>query len=183
MTYFYCDFRDAKKQGVTGLLASLLAQLSAKSDACHNILAALHSDFNGGLDQPDNDTFLGCFEKMLRAEGQPTIYVVIDAIDECPNDSNVKSPRDKVLELMKKLVDLDLPNVRICATSRSEADIHATLSCLISHTVSLHDAEGHKKDIADYIRSVVYSTREMESWSDEDKNLVIRRLSEKADCM
>src|SRR5260221_702830 len=39
MAYFYCDFRDSKKQEVTGLLTSLVAQLSAKSDACYDILS------------------------------------------------------------------------------------------------------------------------------------------------
>jgi hypothetical protein len=183
ITYFYCDFRDTKKQEVTGLLASLLAQLSARSNARHEILAALYSEFDEGLDQPDNDTLLDSLEKMLKTEGQPTVYIIIDAVDECPNDSDVKSPRDRVLEMVKKLVNLDLSNVRICTTSRPEADIHATIASLTSHTVSLRDEDGHKKDIADYIRSAVSSTREMQNWSEGDKNLVIRKLSEKADCM
>jgi hypothetical protein len=48
MTYFYCDFRDPKKQQVTGLLASLVAQLSAKSDGFHNILSTLYSECDAG---------------------------------------------------------------------------------------------------------------------------------------
>jgi hypothetical protein len=183
ITYFYCDFRDTKKQEVTGLLASLLAQLSARSNACHEILAALYSEFDEGFDRPDDDTLLDCLEKMLKTEGQPTVYIIIDAVDECPNDSDVKSPRDRVLEMVKKLVNLDLSNVRICTTSRPEANVHATLASLTSHTVSLHDEDGHKKDVADYIRSLVYSTQDMEDWSDMDKEMVISKLSEKADCM
>ena len=183
ITYFYCDFRDSKKQEVTGLLASLVAQLSAKSDPCYDILSALYSEFDGGSRRPDDDALLGCFEKMLKTEGQPTIYIILDALDECPNDSGVKSPRDRVVELVEKLVDLNLPNVRICATSRPEADIQAALTSLTSHTISLHAEDGQKKDIADYVRSIVYSDRKMRRWRVEDKEMVISMLSKRADGM
>lgn len=183
VTYFYCDFRDPKKQEVTGLLASLIVQLSAKSDACYNILSGLYSDFDGGSRRPDDDALLGCLEKMLKTEGQPTIYIILDALDECPNDSGVKSPRDRVVELVEKLVDLNLANVRICATSRPEADIQAALATLISHTISLHDEDGQKKDMADYVRSVVYSDRKMRRWRVEDKEMVISTLSQRAEGM
>jgi hypothetical protein len=51
--------------------------------------------------------------------------------------------------------------------------------------VSLHDQIGQKKDIEDYIRSVVYSNWEsiMRRWRKEDKELVIETLSERADGM
>jgi hypothetical protein len=182
-TYFYCDFRDHKKQEVSGLLASLIAQLSAKSDACYKILSALYSEFDGGSRRPDDDALLVCLEKMLKTEGQPTIYIILDALDECPNDSGVKSSRDRVVELVEHLLDLNLANVRICATSRPEADIQAALATLTSHTISLHDEDGQKKDIADYVRSVVYSDRKMRKWRVEDKEIVIRTLSQRADGM
>jgi hypothetical protein len=123
MAYFYCDFMDSKKQDVCRLLASLIAQLSAKSDACYNILYALYDRYNEGFRQPDEDILLGCLEKMLKTEGQPTMYIFIDALEEYPNDSGVKSPQEQVLELVINLVDLHLPNVRICVTSCPEMDI------------------------------------------------------------
>jgi hypothetical protein len=51
--------------------------------------------------------------------------------------------------------------------------------------VSLHDQSGQKKDILDYVRSVVYSDSEqiMRRWKIEDKELVIETLSERADGM
>jgi hypothetical protein len=183
ITYFYCDFRDSKKQEVTGLLASLVAQLSAKSDPCYNILSALYSEFDGGSQRPDDDVLRDCLEKMLKTEGQPTIYIILDGLDECPNDSGLRSPRDRVIELVEKLVGLDLANVRICATSRPEADIQASLTTLTSHALSLHDEDGQKKDIADYVRSIVYSDRKMRRWRVKDKEMVIRTLSRRADGM
>jgi hypothetical protein len=51
--------------------------------------------------------------------------------------------------------------------------------------VSLHDESGQKQDIADYVRSVVYSKSEphMRRWREEDKEFVIETLSERADGM
>jgi len=183
IAYFYCDFRDRKKQEVTGLLTSLVMQLSAKSDPCYHVLSALYSEYDGGSRRPDDDTLLGCLEKMLKTEGQPTVYIVIDALDECPTDSGVKSHREWVLDLVNKLVDLHLPNARICVTSRLEADIQAALASSASHTISLHGEVGQNRDIADYVRSVVYSDRKMRRWREEDKEMVTSTLSHKADGM
>ena len=183
LSYFYCDFRDAKKQQVTGLLSSLIAQLSAKSDACCNILSSLYSECDAGSRQPNDDELMDCLEVMLKLEGQPPIYIIIDGLDECPNDSGVVSPRERVLEQVERLVGDHLPNVRICVTSRPEADIQATLGTLASHAVSLNEEEGQRKDITDYVRWIVYSDKKMRRWKDEDKEMVIETLSRKADGM
>jgi hypothetical protein len=51
--------------------------------------------------------------------------------------------------------------------------------------VSLHDQRGQKRDVEDYVRSVVYSDAEpiMRRWRKEDKELVVKTLSERADGM
>jgi hypothetical protein len=95
----------------------------------------------------------------------------------------VVSPRERVLKQLEKLVALQLSNVRICVTSRPEADIQAALTTLASHTISLHDEQGQKKDIADYVRSIVYSVWEMQKWREEDKEMVVDTLSQKAEGM
>lgn len=107
----------------------------------------------------------------------------IHALDERPNDSGLNTPRDRVVEFVEKLVDLNLANVRICATSRPEVDIQAALATLTSHTVSLHDEDGQNKDIVDYVKSVVYSDRKMRRWRVEDKEMVISTLSQRAEGM
>jgi hypothetical protein len=183
MAYFYCDFRDPKKQEASGLLSSLIAQLAAKSDVCHNILSALYSECNAGSRQPGDHALQDCLEKMLKTEGLPTIYIIIDGLDECPHISGVVPPRERVLQLVEDLVDLHCANLRICATSRPEADIKASLALLASHTVPLHDEDGQRKDIYDYVKFVVYSDRHMRRWKVEDKEMVIDSLSKRGDGM
>ena len=120
---------------------------------------------------------------MLTASGLVPIYLIIDALDECPNTTKLPPPREKVLELVENLVKLNLPNLRLCVTSRPEVDIRASLEPLTNTHISLHDQSGQKKDIEDYLRSVVYSDRNMRRWRDEDKMLVVETLTEKADGM
>jgi hypothetical protein len=107
----------------------------------------------------------------------------MDALDECSTTSTVPSPREEVLELVDELVGLQLPNVHICVTSRPEHDIQAVLERLTLHPVSLHDESGQQQDIVDYVTSFVHSDRRMGRWREEDKDLVIKTLSEKADGM
>jgi hypothetical protein len=122
---------------------------------------------------------------MLTLPDQRPIYLIIDALDECSNVSGIPSSRNRVLQLVKELVDLHLPDLHICVTSRPEVDIREVLEPLTSHRVSLHDQSGQKKDIEDFVRSVVYSDSEpiMRRWRKEDKEHVIKTLSERADGM
>jgi hypothetical protein len=183
MAYYYFDFRDTAKQDVRGLLSSLVVQLCAESDLCYDILSRLYSKHNTGLRLPDDDTLTQCLKDMLELPGQPPIYIIVDALDECPNSPGAPSPRELVLDLMEDLVELHLPNLRVCITSRPEADIQEALALLVSHPVSLHDEAGQKQDITDYISSAVRSDRKMRKWRAEDRELVINALTQRADGM
>src|SRR6266849_8078931 len=185
MAYFYFDFRDAKKQGLRDLLSSLLIQISASSGPCCEILSDLYSAHDKGMKKPSDSSLARSLKKMVSLTDQPPIYLIIDALDESPNTSGIPSPREMVLHLVKELVDLSLPDLHICVTSRPEFDIRNVLELLTSRRVSLHDQTGQKQDIEDYVRSVVYSDSEqiMKRWKTEDKELVIETLSERADGM
>ena len=117
---------------------------------------------------------------MITSSEQTAIYLILDALDECPY---AKSSRKKVLELVEKLVSSDLPNLHLCITSRPEVNIQVYLLALASNRISLHDQIGQKKDIIDYVNSTVYSDMNMRRWREEDKNVVVDVLSERADGM
>ncbi|KAH9964749.1 hypothetical protein BJV74DRAFT_302368 [Russula compacta] len=183
VAYFFFDFKDAGKQDVRALLSSLVIQLSHQSNSFCDILFGYHSTHQSGSQQPSDRTLSQCLTDMLWISGQLPIYVIIDALDECPNTSGMPTPRDKVLALVEKLVELGLPNLRLCITSRPEVDIRTSIEPLTSNWLSLHDQSGQKKDINDFVCSVVYSDRNMRRWRDEDKRMVIETLSERADGM
>jgi len=120
--------------------------------------------------------------KMLEALGEAPIYVIIDALDECPHTLGVQSRRE-MLELIKELTGLNLSNLRLCVTSRPEVDISDGLKLITStpNRICLHLEDGQKKDLIDYISSIVYSDKEMKKWQKDDKSLVIQVLSDRAD--
>ena len=185
MAYFYFDFRNANKQGLRDLLSSLLTQLSARSSLCCDILFKLYSVHNNGKEQPSDSNLTKCLRDMVTLSDQHPIYLIIDALDESSNTSGIPSPRERVLQLLQELVSLRVPDLHICVTSRPEIDIQDVISPLTSLRVSLHDQTGQKNDIADYVRSIVYSNSEpiIRRWKKEDKDIVIEVLSERADGM
>ncbi|KAF8263984.1 ankyrin repeat-containing domain protein [Lactarius quietus] len=185
MAYFYFDFRDLNKKSCHDLLRSLIFQLSSRSSSCCDILRSLHETHENGSRQPTDETLKGCLKEMLKLLAQKPIFIILDALDESPDYPGVPSPRDEVLRIVKELVDLRLQGLRICATSRPEVDIRAVLEPLAFRSVSLHDEDGQKMDISDYIQSVVNlsSSTAMRRWRAEEKDLVIGTLTERADGM
>ncbi len=183
LAYYYFDFRDVKKQDCYGLLSSIASQLSAESGSCCNVLSKLFSDNGRGMQEPDIDALKKCLADMLSLPGQGQIYIIVDALDECPNFSGTPSAREDVLEFFKEVVNLKLPNVNLCVASKREMDIRLVFEPLTTFKISLHDGIGQKEDIVEYINSIVRSDRSMRRWNEEDKQLVVDTLSSKADGM
>ena len=183
MAYFYFDFRVINKQNRRDLLLSLVTQLSDQSNRHCDILNGLYLKHRSGSQRPSEDELIQCLMDMLTLPDQQPIYLIIDALDECPDTSGLPSPREQVLDLLKALVELSSPNLRLCVTSRPEIDIRRALESLTLLRVSLHEQSGQKQDIVDYVASVVQSDLKMRRWREEDRNKVIETLSERADGM
>jgi hypothetical protein len=183
LAFFYCDFRDDQKKDFRGLLSSLLVQLGGQSDAYSTVLSDFYVTHVRGLQHASDGELVGCLKDMLSLPGQATVHIVIDALDECPVTTGLVFTRKKVLEFVEELVDLQLPNLRICVTSRPEADIIDVLRNLAFCSVSLHGESGQVLDISEYVRSFVHTSRDMRRWKATDKQLVIDELTKKADGM
>jgi hypothetical protein len=133
MAYFYFDFRDRDKQHRRNLLPSILIQLSAQSRPCCDILSCLYTVHDNGEQQPIDSVMLRCLKDMLAVTHPQHVYIILDALDECPNWPGIPSPREQVLVLVKEFVDLHLPYLHICVTSRPGLDIRAVLTPLAHH--------------------------------------------------
>ena len=135
-------------------------QLSAQSGSRCDIPSRLHSNHDSGARQPNDDTLTRSLKDMFMLPNQHPIYIIFDVLGERSNVSGIKTPRKRVLQLVKELVDLYILNLHICVTSHPEVDIQDILEPLTSRRVSLHDQRGRKKDIKDYVRFIVYSNSE-----------------------
>jgi len=182
LAVFYYDFREDRKKHVSGLLSSVLFQLCDQSDS-YDILSNFYSTYRNGAQRPGDDELVQCLKDLLNRPGPRPVYLVIDALDECPSTSSLSSPREKLLSFLEDLVEAQLPNLRICVTSRPEVDIKAILGPLAFRSISLHDESGQKMDIIQYIESIVGTNQNMQNWNLEHKQLVIDVLTKKADGM
>ena len=183
LAVYYYDFREDRKKDFRGLLSSVLFQLCDQSDSYYDNLFTFYSAHRDGTQSPSDDELARCLKNVLSLPGQAPLYLIVDALDECPNTSALSSPRDCVLTFLEDLIDSQLPHLRICVTSRPEADIKPVLEPLTFRSVSLHDESGQLEDIENYIKSVVNTNRKMKRWTPEHKRLVIDILMERADGM
>ena len=182
LAFFYCDFRDDQKKEVRGLLSSFLVQLYHQSDSYFHILSEFYLDHDKGSRPPSGDALAGCLKELLKLPGLAPVYLIVDALDECPNLSVVRSPRAEVLAFIEELVKIRIPNLRVCVTSRPELDIKDVLDPFIFRHVSLHNENGQRRDIEDYIKSVINSSK-MKWWNEEHRKLAIDVLVKKSNGM
>jgi NACHT domain len=183
LAMFYYDFREDQKKDIRRLLSSVLFQLCDQSDSYCDILSTFYLTHRRGAQSPSNNELMRCLKDLLSLSGQAPVYLIIDALNECPNTSTLSSPREEVLTFLEDLIDSQLPNLRICVTSRPEADIKLFLDPLSFRSVSLHDESGQMEDIENYIKSIVNTNRKMRRWTSELKQLVIDVLTRRADGM
>ena len=179
ISMFYFDFRDRGKQELRHLLSSILVQLCGSSDKFSEILSGLYENHGRGSRQPSEDVLMECLKSMLRVPGQGALYLIIDALDECPNSSGYPTSRERVLDALQALIGLQLPHVHFGITSRPEIDIRTVLEPLATHNMALHDQAGQNQDIMDYIGHFVRFDPRVCRWREEDKKLVIETLTKK----
>jgi translation elongation factor EF-1beta len=170
LTFYYCDFKEERKGVLRGLLSSLLVQLCHQSDSYCDLLSKFFKDHKNGSQHASDAALVLCLKKILGHPRQHPVYMVVDALDECPNPPVRPAPRKGVLQFLEELVK-SISNLHICVTSRLEVDINHGLDNLPSYIIPLHDEEQHIDDINDFIRSFVDT--EMQGWTGEDKKDVI----------
>ena len=183
LAFFYCDFRDDAKKDRRGLLSSLLVQLCEQSDTYCDILSDFYLAHRRGSQHPSDDALLKYVIHVLKVSGEAPVFIILDALDELPNSTGMPSPRDEVLIFVEELVSLHIPNLRICVTSRPEADLQLVLDHLAFRSISLHNECGQIQDIIEYIKFIVNTDPKMRRWKVADKKLVIDVLTTKANGM
>ncbi|KAI9437965.1 hypothetical protein H4582DRAFT_1951699 [Lactarius indigo] len=170
-----CDSRR-----VRNLLSSLLIQLAAHSDTRRKVLQDLYSKHGDGSREPTEEALLESLKDMLKLTIQGPTFLVIDALNEALPSVPPQADAFKVVE---ELVSLELPDLRIFATSQSISDPEIEgdqpLESLASHTVCLHENKGHLDDISFYIDWCIKDNKRMKRWRHEDKVDTIKTLSKK----
>ncbi|KAI0269940.1 hypothetical protein BC834DRAFT_578380 [Gloeopeniophorella convolvens] len=131
VAYFYCSFQDSAKQTLRGLLSSTLIQLCSQSYICRDLVLGSYLKHDKGTKRPTDESLAQCLSEVLVRSGSKSMFLILDALDECPT-SGTSSSRRQVLQFIREIVSSRYPGLRVCVTSRPEEDIGNALKTLAS---------------------------------------------------
>ncbi|KAI1169447.1 ankyrin repeat-containing domain protein [Nemania sp. FL0916] len=175
--YFFFSFSDPEKQKVDVMLASLIKQLYASRPNTPQLIKDLRRYQKRG-ERPDTKTL----ETVLAAaaSGFSSVFIVIDALDECPT---LNRERSKLLSCLNRVIATMPHNHHIFCTSRPEQDLSVAISAILSppSRVAIDltaNSSGISQDIGLYIESS-FASASYGSWPEylkaEAKTLLLKR--------
>lgn len=121
--YWYFEFGVNATQSVYALSRSLIRQLSWSPLA--SSITDIWKENYQRASQPDSETILAVLDDVL-ARISSQVYLVFDALDECPENASSKE-RGSLLALLVGLLERHRNKAHILATSRPEEDISQAL--------------------------------------------------------
>lgn len=171
--YFYFSFADSRKQSYTDLLLSLVTELS-RGRAIHPLLQA-------AFDQSrPNKPSTRALERMLIAllrQGDVS-YLVMDALDECPETDN---QREEVMQGLERVAQ-GASNTRILVTSRKETDIEEFMQSWCEVRLALNE-DNVNADIDVYVKNALANDRKLLRLPEGAKKEIEQVFHEKSDGM
>ncbi|KAJ5056268.1 hypothetical protein J3E72DRAFT_388715 [Bipolaris maydis] len=156
VAYFYFDFNDIQKQNAERMLRSLVVQLLQKSVDIPSSLDALFSSHDNGKRPPALDSLLKVARDLI--EHFPQVYIVLDALDECNQWS-------ELMEMLETIASWEIPNLHLIMTSRAEPDIKSTLTSFVDPQNSIClQSNIVDRDIQLYIRQRLSDDKDLAKW-------------------
>lgn len=144
VAHIFCNYKTQSEQDTTSLLSAILKQLvHAKPSAAKAafILSERHS--NHGTRPSLDEIFAALKTTMLSFW---TVYVVIDALDECTDRDGTRS------QFLGKLRDLQQEfDVRLMVTSRANPDIVSQFK-----SSPMLEIRASPADVKNYVRGQIY---------------------------
>lgn len=164
------------------MLASLVKQLCSRQPDTPQSIKSLYELKEKGQ-RPPNETLEAILTTVAR--GYLTVYIVIDALDECPL---LDGERRRLFGSLRQIMAATPANIHIFCTSRSEADIDSAMGTLLPPPLQVamvnitvrRNAIDH--DIGLFI-DLTLSSYEYQSWPEDIKAEARKSLVDKADGM
>ncbi|ETS80817.1 hypothetical protein PFICI_08346 [Pestalotiopsis fici W106-1] len=155
LLYYYFDFTDTLKQMFKNAIRSLLTQLYLKSESAKITLHSLYASCKNGWEQPSVSLLCSTFATMVEQAGE--IWIVLDALDECPR-------RYDLLDWLRDL-RANQKNAHVLVTSRPEQDIKSAIDriCTNQEIVTVQN-ELLKDDIRSYVQARVKEHESLSRW-------------------
>ena len=154
IAFFFFKFDDETKQDASGMLRGLILQLSSQCEDTHD-LDALYVRYRDTA--PPYDALIECLKQIVSRFRD--VYLILDALDECPLVSNREAMLDTLVQLHNSLGN----RVHILATSREEIDIKDAIGSLLDGKIPMRNQEV-QRDIALFIKDRLNSSSLLKRW-------------------
>lgn len=179
LAVFYFSFSDKGKQSHESLLRSLVAQLAWKGPAM-SMLSDAYKRARANPFDPDE------LNKILLSAvlSYKKVFVVLDGLDECPEDGETNAREDALSWIESFLGDIGPQdaNVKVLATSRELRDIREMMETIGAESVSVASRDVDV-DIRRHVTTQLAKDKKLSSLDRETKILIQDTLSSKADGM
>jgi len=85
----YCNYKEQIEQEVPNLVASLLKQIVQDQCETSDNVKSLYQLHNDQSTRPTLDEFTATLESEIQVRAYSKVFIVVDALDECPEDNRV----------------------------------------------------------------------------------------------
>jgi len=134
VAFIYCDYKAQADQNALGLLAAILRQMVQARPSIAEPVACLYRQHGDRGTRPSLEEILSALKLILA--NYSSVYVIIDALDECLDRDGSRS------QLLAKLVDLQRrTDLHLMVTSRFIPDIIEKFRLMLTLEVRASDVD------------------------------------------
>lgn len=167
LVYWYFQFDSDATKNIDTMSRSLIRQLSRSPLAPEVINIWEEHHLKGS--QPDSKA-ISCVLHSLLSAIRGEIYLVLDALDECPENEESKE-RGSLLLLLEDLLKRHSTKIHILATSRPEPDIQQKLERFSKIDLEAHLAE----DVKTFV-TISLAQNPLKRWKTDIHDLILDEL-------
>lgn len=186
IAYYYFSFNDGEKQTTCNMASSLVAQICSSITDVPKDLIALY-DRCSVWKRRAAMSDLRAILKLLtsRVEGEATayindIFIVIDALDECPQRDY---ERKEALDLIEEMKSWSSTKLHLLVTSREETDIKERIVDFVTEPPISIQGSQVAADIDLYINDQLETNRKLKRLPQDLKAEIKKALVEGANGM
>ncbi|XP_014551953.1 hypothetical protein COCVIDRAFT_30600 [Bipolaris victoriae FI3] len=144
VAYVYCNYKDREEQDTSRMLAAIAKQLVQRQPPAAEPVERLHKKHHDLGTKPTIEEIFSALQEVIAKYS--TVYLVIDALDECRDIDGTRS------QLLTKLRGLQIEqDVRIMATARFIPEIEAEFQAAMKLEIRASD-----DDVRCYVTSQMH---------------------------
>lgn len=144
VTYIFCNYKSEVGINTSYYLAALLKQLVQSRSTLNEPISTLYEQHTRRGTRPSLQEISAALQAVLKSFS--AVYIVIDALDECPNNDGTRNQLLTILRSIQRQTDL-----RLMVTSRFIPDIEAEFKLIPKLEIRASDA-----DVKRFIRGQIH---------------------------